>query len=378
MPTPSDLLSASELQRWRLILGEPAENSLGGLNPHLLAMDSALEWLYGRDPQRLQRGERRAGFGGSQLTTPEWINAIHTLFPAEVIERLESDAVLRYGIDDVVTNLEVLERIAPSEGLLRAVLHTKHLMNPQVLQAARRIVRQVVEQIMARLATEVRQSFSGSRDRRRRSPVPVARNFDFKGTLRDNLHRWDPQRGRLYIEAPVFISRVKRHTDKWQLILLVDQSGSMVSSVIHSAVMAACLWQLPGIRTHLVAFDIKVVDLTADVQDPVELLMKVQLGGGTDIGQAVQFARQLIDQPDKSVIVLVSDFYENGSTSFLINQVRQCVQSGSKVLGLAALDDNAKPDYDRDTARELVAAGAHIAAMTPGELAVWLAEHLQS
>ena len=378
MPEFSDILTSRELQRWRLMLGDAADESLGGLDEHARAVDNALEWLYGRDPQRIQRGERHGGSGGSQLTTPEWINAIHQLFPAEVIERLESDAVLRFGIDDVVTNIEVLERIVPSEGLLRAVLHTKHLMNPQVLQAARRLVREVVEQIMARLVTEVRQAFSGTRDRRRRSPVAIARNFDFKGTLRDNLHRWDAQRERLYIESPVFISRVKRHSEKWQLILLVDQSGSMVDSVIHSAVMAACLWQLPGIRTHLVAFDTSVVDLTADVQDPVDLLMKVQLGGGTDIGKAVQYARQLIEQPEKSAIVLVSDFFEGGSPSLLVNEVRKSVQSGSKVLGLAALDSKAAPSYDRDMARRLVNAGAQIAAMTPGELAAWLAENLQS
>ena len=150
----SDILTTRELQRWRLILGPAADNSLGGLDERARQVDRALEWLYGRDPQRLQRGERLGGLEESDLTTPEWINAIHMLFPQPVIERLESDAVLRYGIDEVVTNLEVLERIQPSESLLRAVLHTKHLMNPDVLNAARQLVRQVVEQIMARLAKE--------------------------------------------------------------------------------------------------------------------------------------------------------------------------------------------------------------------------------
>ncbi|HDT6511046.1 TPA: VWA domain-containing protein [Klebsiella aerogenes] len=374
----ADLLTTTELQRWRLVLGEAAENSLGGLNEQARQIDHTLEWLYGRDPQRLARGERCGTLDGSNLTTPEWINAVHTLFPQQVIERLESDAVLRYGIDDVVTNLDVLQRIAPSESLLRAVLHTKHLMNPAVLHAARQLVRQVVEQIMARLAKEVRQAFSGARDRRRPSRQPLARNFDFKNTLRANLKHWDPQRGRLYIESPRFISRIKRHSEQWQLILLVDQSGSMVDSVIHSAVMAACLWQLPGIRTHLVAFDTEVVDLTADVADPVELLMKVQLGGGTHIARAVEYACQLIEQPAKSVIVLVSDFFEGGTRLQLIRQVKQCVRNGSKVLGLAALDSNASPSYDHDTAQALVNAGAQIAAMTPGELAAWLAENLQS
>jgi hypothetical protein len=136
----NDLLTTRELQRWRLILGEAAETTLCGLDDNARQIDHALEWLYGRDPERLQRGERSGGLGGSNLTTPEWINSIHTLFPQQVIERLESDAVLRYGIEDVVTNLDVLERMQPSESLLRAVLHTKHLMNPEVLAAARQIV----------------------------------------------------------------------------------------------------------------------------------------------------------------------------------------------------------------------------------------------
>lgn len=357
---------------------EAAETTLCGLDDNARQIDHALEWLYGRDPERLQRGERSGGLGGSNLTTPEWINSIHTLFPQQVIERLESDAVLRYGIEDVVTNLDVLERMQPSESLLRAVLHTKHLMNPEVLATARRIVRQVVEEIMARLAKEVRQAFSGVRDRRRRSSIPLARNFDFKSTLRANLQHWHPQHGKLYIESPRFNSRIKRQSEQWQLVLLVDQSGSMVDSVIHSAVMAACLWQLPGIRTHLVAFDTSVVDLTADVADPVELLMKVQLGGGTNIASAVEYGRQLIEQPAKSVIILVSDFYEGGSSSLLTHQVKKCVQSGIKVLGLAALDSTATPCYDHDTAQALVNVGAQIAAMTPGELASWLAENLQS
>lgn len=215
-----------------------------------------------------------------------------------MIERLESDAVLRYGIEDVVTNLDVLERMQPSESLLRAVLHTKHLMNPEVLAAARRIVHQVVEEIMARLAKEVRQAFSGVRDRRRRSFISLARNFDFKVLCAPTCNTGTRNTASC-ISNPRFNSRIKRHSEQWQLVLLVDQSGSMVDSVIHSAVMAACLWQLPGIRTHLVAFDTSVVDLTADVADPVELLMKVQLGGGTNIASAVEYGRQLIEQPAK-------------------------------------------------------------------------------
>jgi len=365
------------LQRWRLLLGDPAEAACGGLSAEAQAADAALDWLYGRDSDRASRGERSAGLGPSALSTPDWINTIHTLFPKEVIERLEQDAVERYGIDEVVTNLEVLERIEPSESLLRAVLHTKHLMNPEVLAAARKLVAEVVRRIMEKLATEVRQAFSGSRDRRRRSRMKVACNFDFRQTLAANLHRYDPQRRKLYVERPVFISRTKRHAEPWDIVLLIDQSGSMVDSVIHSAVMAACLWQLPGMRTRLVAFDTAVVDLTADVSDPVELLMKVQLGGGTDIAKAVAYAQSLIANPSKSIVVLVSDFYEGGSEHELVRRVKALVESGAKVLGLAALDSNAEPNYDREMAARLVREGEQSGAMTPGQLAGWLAEKVQ-
>lgn len=371
------LVVPAPVMRWRLLLGEAAEPALGRLSGEALAADAALEWLYGRDPDRVRRGERSAGLGDSQLSTPDWINDVHTLFPQEVIERLERDAVERYGIDEVVTNLEVLERIEPSESLLRAVLHTKHLMNPQVLVAARRLVAEVVRRIMEKLATEVRQAFAGSRDRRRRSLLKIARNFDFRRTLGGNLHRWDPQRRKLFVERPVFISRTRRHTEHWDIILLIDQSGSMVDSVIHSAVMAACLWNLPGMRTRLVAFDTQVVDLTADVSDPVELLMKVQLGGGTDIARAVAYAQGLIANPSRSIVVLVSDFYEGGSDYELVRRVKALVQAGVKVLGLAALDSNASPNYDRAMAARLVREGMHVGAMTPGELAAWLAEKVR-
>ncbi|WP_426166462.1 VWA domain-containing protein [Pseudoduganella sp. R-31] len=365
------------LARWRLLLGEAATPALGGLSGAARSADMALDWLYGRDSEVAARGERGAGLGPSQLSTPDWINTIHELFPKEVIERLEGDAVELYGIDEVVTNLEVLERIEPSEALLRAVLHTKHLMNPEVLAAARRLVAEVVRQIIEKMATEVRQAFAGARDRRRRSMLKVARNFDFKRTVQGNLHRWDPQRGKLFLETPVFMSRVRRHTERWDICLLIDQSGSMVESVIHSAVMASCLWNLPGMRTRLVAFDTEVVDLTSDVSDPVELLMKVQLGGGTDIAKAVGYAQSLVENPQRTVVVLVSDFCEGGSQNELVRRVKALVQSGVTMLGLAALDARADPCYDRDMAARLVREGAHVGAMTPGQLAAWLAEKVR-
>ncbi|WP_434386456.1 VWA domain-containing protein [Melittangium boletus] len=369
------------LARWRLVLGEAAEGALPGhLDARGQAMDTALAWLYGREEELAQREvrERSGGQGGSVLSVPEWINGIHTLFPQETIERLEQDAVERYKIDEVVTRPDVLERVEPNATLLRAVLRTKHLMNPEVLAVARRIVAKVVRDLMEKLQREVRRTFSGTLDRRRRSPLKVARNFDFRRTLRQNLQRYSPEHKRLAIERAAFFARTRRHTERWQVILLVDQSGSMTSSVIHSAITAACLWGLPGIQTHLVAFDTAVVDLTQDVTDPVELLMKVQLGGGTDIERAVAYAAGLVEAPRRAIVVLITDFYEGGSEGMLVRRVKGLCEQGTKVLGLAALEPDATPNYDRELARRLVDVGAHVGAMTPGELATWIAEKVHA
>jgi Mg-chelatase subunit ChlD len=229
---------------------------------------------------------------------------------------------------------------------------------------------------MDKLATEVRHAFSGARSRSA-SRFKVARNFDIRRTLRANLGRYRPQERKVYVETAYFVARTRRHLDQWQVILLVDQSGSMVGSVIHSAVTAACLWGLPGVKTHLVAFDTAVVDLTVDVDDPVELLMKVQLGGGTDIARAVEYGAGLIEQPRRSILVVISDLYEgNGDGGRLVHLVREVVAQGTKVLCLAALDEAAAPAFDRDMGARLADVGAAVGAMTPGELAAFVAEQV--
>ncbi len=384
---PGIVLTSSE--RWRLLLGEAAQQPLaGGLGPggsQVMAMDKALAWLYGREEAGAADGsgsdasdalDRHGGQGASQLSVPEWINDIHELFPKETIERLERDAIERYGIDEVVTNAEVLERATPNPALLQAVLRTKHLMNPQVLAMARKLVAKVVSELIEKLAKDLQRSFSGTRKRQRLSSRGSFSQFAALATLRRNLKHYDAPSQRLLIERPLFFTNTRRALEPWQVFLLVDQSGSMVSSVIHSAVTAACLWGLPGVRTHLVAFDTSVVDLSDSAQDPVEVLMRVQLGGGTDIGKAVAYAADRIEAPRRAIVVIISDFYEGANEHTLVELVRGLCGQGSKVLGLAALDEKANPSYDRALAGRLADVGAHIGAMTPGQLASWLAEQL--
>lgn len=373
------------LLRWRLVLGRASDvlDGRAGLTAEDLAADAALGWLYDRsfgdedDAERDIR-DREGDHGDSRLTVPAWLDEIHRLFPKETIERIERDAVERYKIHEVVTNPEVLKRTEPSETLLRAVLLTKHLMNPEVLALARELVAKVVRKLIEKLATKVRRAFFGTRARRR-TLLRSANNFDAKGTLKSSLSTFDPASRRIrYIKRPLFFTRTRRQIDKWQVILLVDESGSMLGSVIHSAVTAACLWGMPAIKTHLCIFDTQVVDLTSQVTDPVEILMKVQLGGGTDIQKAVAYAQQLIEAPRRTIVVLITDFFEGSDPNLLVRRVKALCDQGTLVLGLAALDEEANPAYDKDMARRLADVGAHVGAMTPGELVSFIAEKVRA
>lgn len=370
--------------RWRLILGDEADEVCGGLEGPDADRDAALEYLYGREAQgRNRRGQGRGAAGGkgsldpSNLTVPDWVNAVHTLFPRSSIERIEKDALERYAVNELVTNVDLLKRAEPSVTLLKAVLHTKHLMNQEVLAVARELVRRVVEQLMEKLARPMESVFLGAIDRRRRSTLRVAKNFDAATTIRRNLQHYDVASEKLFIRRPFFYSRIRRHSEKWQVIILVDESGSMADSVIHSAVTAAIFFGIKTLRTHLVLFDTSIVDVSADCADPVETIMKVQLGGGTDIGQAVRYAEGLIENPRRAIVVLVSDFCEGAPVHLLFAACRRLIEQGTLLLGLAALDSDAKPNYDHGTAARLAALGAHVGAMTPGELAEWVAEKVR-
>ncbi|EMJ92657.1 uncharacterized protein YehP [Leptospira alstonii serovar Pingchang str. 80-412] len=340
-------------------------------------MDRAIEYLYGREYGE-DRNVRNANLGESNLTVPLWINEVHELFPKKAIERIEKDALERYQVMEMVTSPELLKRASPNTTLLRAVLHTKHLMNRQVLDLARELVRKVVEELMKKLETTILTSFQGVKNRNRRSSLKIYKNFDVKNTIRANLKHYDLTSKRLILQKPLFHSRIRRCVaDLWQLIILVDQSGSMLNSVIHSAITASIFWGIKTIRTRLILFDTNVVDVTDFCSDPVETLMKVQLGGGTDIGSALLYAEGKIENPRRTVVILISDFYEGGSPSKLVSTTHRLTESGVQVLGLAALDETANPNYDKGMAEKLVKVGAEIGAMTPGELAHWVSEKIK-
>jgi Mg-chelatase subunit ChlD len=366
--------------RWRLVLGAGTEDLLGELPPgQWQEREGALAYLYDREHgqgRNVREGDPRGSLDASQLSVPEWINSVHELFPRKVVERIEKDALERYGLAEMVTNPALLRRAEPSQTLLRAVLRTKHLMNPAVLALARDLVRKVLQQLLERLAVTVRAPFAGSK-LPRRSLLKVAKNFDVRGTLRRNLRHWDRDARRLVLREPLFHTRVRRHVDKWQIQIVVDQSGSMLNSVIHAAVTAAIFFGIPVLKTRLVLFDTAIVDVTDYCTDPVETLLKVQLGGGTDIGQALAYAETKIENPRRTIIVLVTDFGEGAPLGVLYAITKRLIDSGVTLLGLAALDEDANPQFNREIAGRMAALGAHVGAMTPGELAEFVAEKVR-
>jgi Mg-chelatase subunit ChlD len=360
------------VQRWRLLLGRFAEAALplGGPAPEALARERLLGQLYDREYE--ERGVRRAGSGASTFVVPEWIRGLEELFPHEVAEVITGHALDRYGLTELVTDPEVLGGLEPSYDLLKTVLSLRGSMEGPVLDVARRVVRQVVADLRERLASEVHDAV-GRRHRRHLVTRRRSSRLHALRTIRANLRNYDPESRRLVVDDLLFESRQARRAP-WHIIMAVDCSGSMLDSVIHSAVLAGIFAGLPTLSVRLLAFDTQVVDLSEHLEDPVEILMSVQLGGGTDICRAVEHSAALVEQPSRTVLVVVTDFYEGGDARRLVANIKALRGAGVRVLGLAALDQTCKPTYDRRLAAACVEAGAHVAALTPGRLAEWVAE----
>jgi len=335
-----------------------------------------LDFLYSREYEGRgvrEEKDRTGTLDPSQLTVPRWLSEVRELFPKDTVALIEKHALDRYGLTELVTDPEILRRLEPNFDLLKMLLTFRGHLKGEVLNEARRVIRNVVEEIKQRLATEVRRAFSGRRNRFQHSNLKMAQNLDWRGTIRKNLKNFDRQRQQIAVEQVLFFSRIQRRLP-WRIILCVDQSGSMAGSVIYSAVMAGILSGLPLIDVKLIAFDTAVVDLSGYVEDPVELLMNVQLGGGTNIGQAMQYCEQLIEDPHRSIVVLISDFCEGAAPRSLLAACQRFREGGVKLLGLAALDENASPSYDVQMAEMLAAEGMDIAALTPKHFAEWLAK----
>lgn len=372
---------ASAAQRLRLVLGRHADRALGSpLSGHgeLGDLEQHLGYLYDRaySQGRGMRRERSGGLGPSALSVPDWLAHVRDLFPKESLEVVERDAVARFGMTELLEDPEAIERLEPSESTLRLLVQFKSQIPSNAKAQARRVIERIVDDLHRRLATQVLPALTGALDRKRSTRLKSAKNLDARRTVKENLRNWDEQNRRLGIDRLAFFARHRRHAS-WRVILLVDQSGSMLDSVIHSAILASIFARLPDVDLRFYAFDTHVVDLTPVANDPVEVLFGVQLGGGTLIQRAVAHARAHVAQPNKTLVVIISDFYEGGPAGRLYTEVKALLDAGVKVLGLAALGEGGEPEFDRKVAKALVALGMPVAAMTPKHLAEWVAGHIR-
>ena len=369
-------MSSEQTRRWRLVLGRYAEPNLPR-DAGDAEIDQALGYLY--DREYTARGHRHARGGGGSLDPSavkaiKWLGKSRGLFPASTLERLQADAVTRYGLDDLLADPATVAALQPDRALASALLRLKGRLNPAAADGLRALIARVVAEIVARLRPRFTTALTGTRDRSRRTPHASAANFDWRRTIAANLGNVDPATGAMMIDDIRFAARKRRSNLHWDVIVLVDQSGSMADSLLHAAVSASILAGLPGVSVRLILFDTSLVDLTHLAHDPVEVLLTAQLGGGTNIAQAMQHAETLVAQPTRTVVALISDFEEGGSVAELVASVRRLAASGVRLLGLASLSDAGEPWFDRTTAARLVAAGMPVAAMTPDRFAEWLAE----
>lgn len=362
------------MNRWRLVLGKQSDQNLDFQGSRqemksLQDMEELLDYLYRQADSEDIRNDtsRQGGLEKSKLNTAEWITKVRTLFPKQTAEVLEKQALEEFHMVELLTDKQVLEQIQPDMNLLKTVLQLKHLMSGEVLETAKKIAQQVAEELRKQLENDIKHSVLGRIDRNSSSPVHSVRNLDMKKTIRKNLKNYDPDTKQLILQDVYFSNRVKKYSN-WRVIIAIDESGSMMGSVIYSAVMAQILSKLPFADVKLIIFDTSIVDLSGYAEEPAEILMSVQLGGGTDIGKALAYCEKLIETPAKTCVLCVTDLYEGAAEKYLLNTSKNILESGAKLNFLTALDETANPAFDRHLGQKLANMGAFVGALTPEQL----------
>ncbi|AYF72660.1 VWA domain-containing protein [Nocardia yunnanensis] len=354
----------AQTRRWRMVLGSAGEPSLGQLgSADDQAMDRALGALYDADG-RTGSGRRSGGLGGSAPQVSRWLGDIRRYFPSTVVEVLQRDAVDRLDLTELLLEPELLEAVEPDVHLVGTLLSLNRVMPETTKATARTVVAHVVREIERRIAAQTVAAVGGALNRAARVSRPKLRDIDWDRTIRKNLAHYLPEHRTVVPERLVGYGR-KAQAVKRDVVLAIDQSGSMAASVVYASVFGAVLASMRSLRTSLVVFDTAVVDLTEKLADPVEVLFGTQLGGGTDINRAIAYSQSLITRPADSLFVLISDLYEGGVRAEMLRRIRAMKESGVQVIVLLALSDEGAPAYDRDNAAALSALGVPAFACTP-------------
>ncbi|MGA5551081.1 VWA domain-containing protein [Streptomyces pseudogriseolus] len=357
--------AGERLRRWRLVLGGEAADGTGhALSGRDAAMDDALTALYGKDDAPRTGRERAGGLGASAPSVARWLGDIRTYFPTSVVQVMQRDAIDRLGLGTLLLEPEMLEAVGADVHLVGTLLSLAKAMPETTRETAREVVRKVVADLERRLAARTRATLTGALDRSARVRRPRHHDIDWNRTVAANLRHYLPEHGTVVPERLVGHGRASRSVPK-EVVLCVDQSGSMASSVVYASVFGAVLASMRAVATRLVVFDTEVVDLTERLDDPVDVLFAIRLGGGTDINRALAYCQSRITRPADTVVVLISDLYEGGIRDEMLKRVAAIKASGAQFVSLLALSDEGAPAYDREHAAALAALGAPAFACTP-------------
>lgn len=353
MDNKTDKLEAA--RRWRLVLGGDAADT--PLSAADLAMDRALDALYGVEPGT------RGGLGASAPNVARWLGDIRQYFPSTVVQVMQKDALDRLGLQQMLCEPEMLQAVEPDVHLVATLLSLNRIMPNKTRATARAVVSKVVRELESKLASPLRQAVTGSLNRATRNRRPRHNEIDWLRTIRANLRHYQPDYRTIIPETRIGFGR--KGQSLRDIVLCIDQSGSMAPSVVYASVFAAVLASIKAVSTSVVVFDTAVVDLTPLLSDPVEVLFGTQLGGGTDINRALAYCQPLVTRPKDTIFVLISDLYEGGRNEEMLRRAAALIASGVQFIVLLALDDQGAPSYDRANAEKLAAMGAPCFACTP-------------
>lgn len=381
MSDSSQVSETERLRRWRLVLGGGEADGTGAaLAGDDVRIDAAMAAVYDIDgPQRRQQGgsrARRGGLGASAPRIARWLGDIRTYFPTPVVQVMQRDAIERLDVKQLLLEPELLESVEPDIHLVGLLVELNRLLPDETRATARRVIARVLEDLERRLTDRTRVAVHGALARSDRSRRPRPADVDWSRTVHANLKHYQPEYATVIPERLVGFGRRRRSLAK-DVVIAVDQSGSMADSVVYASLFGSVLAQLPSLRTSLIAFDTSVVDLTPVLHDPVEVLFGVQLGGGTDIAEALGYCHRIITRPSESVLVLISDLFEGGDADLMRSRVARLVRSGVRVLCLLALSDDGAPVHDEVAAADLVALGATVMSCTPDRFPEVLAASLE-
>lgn len=362
-----------QIARWRLILGSESQHTFEGMSGCAMTeeqylMDQALAAIYGGPGESFEASPTGgAGRGPSSPHISKWLGDLRTLFDSEIVAVVQNDAIERKGLKQLLMEPELLDNLEPDLNLASTLLMLKDQIPKKSKESARKFIRKIVEDVNRLLESDMRRAVTAALNRRAHSPLPSAAAIDFPGTIRRNLRNYDPNMGVIVPERVLFFDRSSR-VNRWNVILDIDQSGSMGQSIIYSSVMACILASMSAIQTHVVAFDTQIMDLTPLCADPVDLLYGFQMGGGTDIAKSIAYCQGLVETPSKTLFFLISDLEEGGNRAELLRRLEELKGSGVMVIVLLAIADGGKPHYDAQTAQRIAGMDIPCFACTPEKL----------